>query len=185
MKRPTFLEGVGVALVACIIGGVLYAVLPPLFGWESPLRALIAGLGLAYIVYLLNRSQARVGKVTVASFWLVGAVALWLVHPPITVYLLFHAGAVWLVRSLYFYGGLIPAVLDLALTGFGLAAALWAAIGTGSMFVALWCFFLCQALFTGIPRILRPKRREPAADAPFDRAHRAGQAALRTLSSSH
>ena len=61
MKRPTFLEGVGVALVACVIGGILYAVLPPLFGWESPLRALIAGLGLPYIVYLLNRSQARVG----------------------------------------------------------------------------------------------------------------------------
>ncbi len=36
MKRPTFLEGVGVALVACVIGGVLYAVLPPVFGWESP-----------------------------------------------------------------------------------------------------------------------------------------------------
>ena len=45
MKRPTFLEGVGVALVACVIGGALYAVLPSLFGWESPLRALIAGLG--------------------------------------------------------------------------------------------------------------------------------------------
>ena len=84
MKRPTFLEGVGVALVACVIGGVLYAVLPPVFGWESPLRALIAGLGLAYIVYLLNRSQTRVGKVTVVSVWLAGAVALWLVHPPFT-----------------------------------------------------------------------------------------------------
>ena len=131
MKRPTFLEGVGVALVACIIGGALYAVLPPLFGWESPLRALIAGLGLAYIVYLLKRSQARLGKVTVVSFWLAGAVALWLVDPPFTVYLLLHAGAVWFVRSLYFYGGLIPAVLDLALTGFGLVAAFWAAMETG------------------------------------------------------
>ncbi len=185
MKRPTFLEGVGVALVACVIGGVLYAVLPPLFGWESPLRALIAGLGLAYIVYLLNRSQARVGKVTVASFWLVGAVALWLVHPPFTVYLLLHAGAVWIVRSVYFYRGLIPALLDLALTGFGLVASYWAAIETGSMFVALWCFFLCQALFTAIPRDLRAKRREPAAESPFERAHRAGLVALRTLSSSN
>ncbi len=185
MKRPTFLEGVGVALVASVMGGVLYAVLPSLFGWESPLRALIAGLGLAYIVYLLNRSQARVGKVTVVSFWLVGAVALWLVHPPFTVYLLLHAGAVWIVRSVYFYRGLIPALLDLALTGFGLVAAYWAAIETGSMFVALWCFFLCQALFTGIPRMLRARRREPAADAPFERAHSAGQAALRALSSSH
>jgi len=185
MKRPTFLEGVGVALVACVIGGTLYAVLPPVFGWESPLRALIAGLGLAYIVYLLNRSQARVGKVTVASFWLAGAIALWLVHPPFTVYLLLHAGAIWLVRSLYFYGGPIPAVLDLALTGFGLVAAFWAAMETGSIFVALWSFFLCQALFTGIPRILRPKRLQPDADAPFERAHRTGQAALRALSSSH
>ncbi len=185
MKRPTFLEGVGVALVACVIGGTLYAVLPPLFGWDSPLRALIAGLGLAYILYLLNRSQARVGKVTVASFWLAGAVALWLVHPPFTVYLLLHAGAVWLVRSLYFYRGLIPAVLDMALTGFGLVAAFWAAFETGSVFFALWCFFLCQALFTGIPRLLWPKRRDPATDASFERAHRAGEAALRALSSSH
>ncbi len=185
MKRPTFLEGVGVALVASVVGGVLYAVLPALFGWESPLRALIAGLWLAYILYLLNRSQARVGKVTVASFWLAGALALWLVHPPFTVYLLLHAGAVWFVRSLYFHGSPIPAAIDLVLTGFGLVAAFWAAIETGSMIVALWCFFLCQALFTGIPRVARAKRREPAADAPFERAHRAGQAALRALSSSH
>ena len=184
MKRPTILEGVCVALVACVIGGTLYAVLPPLFGWESPLRVLIAGLGLAYVVYLLNRSKARFGKVTVASFWLAGAVALWLVHPPFIVYVLLHAGAIWLVRSFYFYGSLIPAALDLALVGFGLVAAFWAVIETGSMFVALWCFFLCQALFTGIPRILGSKRREPAAEAPFERAHRAGQAALRALSSS-
>ena len=185
MKRPTFLEGVGVALAACVVGGALYLVLSPFFGWDSLVRALIAGLGLAYIVYLLNRSQARVGKVTVAGFWLAGAIGLWLVHPPLTVYLLFHAGAVWLVRSLYFYRSLIPAVLDLALISFGLVAAFWAVIETGSIFVALWCFFLCQALFTGIPGILRPKRREVADDAPFQRAYRAGQAALRTLSSSH
>jgi hypothetical protein len=185
MKRPTFLEGVGVALVACVVGGTLYAILPYLFGWDSPLRALIAGLGFAYIVYLLNRSHARVGKVTVASFWLAGAVALWLVHPPFTVYLLLHVGAVWFVRCLYFYRGLIPAAIDLALTGFGLAAALWAAIETGSLLVVLWSFFLCQALFTEIPRNLRPKRRQAAADAPFERAHRAGEAALRALSSSH
>ena len=184
MKRPTFLEGVGVALVASVVGGIAYAVLPPLFGWDSPMRALIAGLGLAYIVYLLNRSRARVGKVTVASFWLAGAVALWLLHPPFTVYLLLHAGAVWFVRSLYFHDGLIPSVLDLALTGFGLVAAGWAAIETGSMFLALWCFFLCQALFSGIPRIQRPKHGKQAADAPFERAYRAGQSALRALSSS-
>jgi hypothetical protein len=183
MKRPTFLEGVGVALVACIIGGILFAALAPVFGWDSLLRAVIAGLGLAYIVYLMNRSQARVGKVTVASFWLVGAVALWLLHPPFFAYLLLHAGAVWLARSLYFYSGLIPAMLDLALMGFGLVAAIWAALETGSIFVALWCFFLCQALFTCIPRTLRSKRQQPAADAPFERAYRAGQAALRALSS--
>ncbi len=185
MKRPTFREGVGVALVASVIGGALYAVLGPVFGWESLLRTVIAGLGLAYIVYPLNRSRARVGKVTVVGLWLAGAAALWLVHPPFTVYLLAHAGAVWLVRSVYFHGGLIPAGLDLALTGFGVVAAFWAAIETGSMFVALWCFFLCQALFTAIPRDLRAKRREPAAESPFERAHRAGQAALRTLSSSN
>ena len=185
MSRPTFLEGVGVALLACVIGGILHAVLTPLFGWDSLLRALIAGLGLAYILYLMNRSKARVGKVTVAGLWLAGAVALWLVHPPFTIYLLFHAGAVWFVRSVYFYGGLIPAVLDLALTGFGLVAAFWAALETGSIFVALWCFFLCQALFTGIPRTLGRKRQQPAADAPFERAYRAGQAALRALSTSH
>ena len=38
MKRPTFREGVGVALVASVIGGALYAVLGPVFGWESLLR---------------------------------------------------------------------------------------------------------------------------------------------------
>ena len=58
---------------------------------------------------------------------------------------------------------------------------------SGSLFLSIWSFFLVQALFVAIPTRLRQKAgdRGPARDSedPFQRAHRAAEAALRKLSS--
>ena len=187
MRRPDFFEGVVVALVASITGGVLYSIGQTLLPGSGILRLLIAALGLGYILYLLRRSRERVGRLTVPATWLVMAALTWFSTAPLTIYVLVHLGAVWLIRSLYFYSSVLSALADLCLSGFSLAAAVWALLQTGSVFASLWCFFLVQALFAAIPATLprRPGVQPPHPDREdrFQHARRVAEAAVRKLSS--
>jgi hypothetical protein len=189
MKRPTFFEGVGVALAASVSGGILFTVLGSVFAGGWLLRLLVAAIAFAYVIYLLRRSRERIGRVVVIAGWLVAAAAGWWLQPPLVLYLLLHIGLIWLIRSLYFYGSLFSSLADLGLSGLGLAAAVWAANHTGSLLLGLWCFFLVQALFAAIPRDLRHKAGGEHAvrdsEDHFQHAHRVAQAALRKLSSVH
>jgi hypothetical protein len=80
-------------------------------------------------------------------------------------------------------------MLDAGLSGLALAAAVWAAISTGSLFLALWCFFLVQALFVAIPNRMsaprnhgrRAQKSASAVDDDFERAYRNAEAAVRRL----
>lgn len=186
MKPPTFLEGAGVALVASIGGGVLFVALTTAFTAGIVLRVLIALLGGAYVVYLLSRSGERVGRIAVLTLWLVAAAAAWLISPSLPVYLLLHVGMVWVIRSLYYYSSLSSSLADLALSGISAAAAVWAAVETGSAFLSVWCFFLTQAAFVLIPAALGRTGRardEAVGEDHFEQAHRAAEAALRRFSS--
>lgn len=185
MKRPGFFEGVLVAALLAAASGVAGAVLAPLFGLAVVVRLLIPALGLAYFLYLLGRSGERTGRLTVLAAWAVlAALSAWFA-PPLPLYLAMHAGALWLLRSLYFYSGVLPALMDLGLTAASIAVTAWAATQSGSLSLTTWCFFLVQALFVAIPPAVR--RGNPAASAPpvpnedFVRARRRAEAALQQL----
>ncbi|NNG12322.1 MAG: hypothetical protein HKM88_03625 [Halobacteria archaeon] len=187
MKRPAFMEGVGLALGVSFFASVLFAVLGPVFGGAAVLRLLIAASSLVYVIYLLARSRERVGRVTTLAAWAVVALALWWLEPLLLLYVLAHAGFIWLIRSLYFHSGVISALADLGLTGLGLVAAVWATLQAGSLFLSLWCFFLVQALFVAIPARLGHKpssgRTEDDTRDRFQHAYRAAEGALRKLTS--
>ena len=72
MKRPTFLEGVTVAIGASFLGGASYSALTTVLPGSVAFRALVAGIGLAYVLYLLARSHDRVGRVTALTVWAPG-----------------------------------------------------------------------------------------------------------------
>ena len=189
MKQPTFLEGVGVALAISLAGSVLYTAVDAVFPGVPVVRLLIAGIGLAYVVYLLGRSPERVGRVTAAATWLLVAGVLWFTHPPLLLYVCMHLGAIWLIRSLYFYSSALSALADLGLNGLSLSAAVWAVTRTGSMLLGIWCFLLVQALFVFIPKSIN---RKPGATQAghesadrFQHAYRAAETAVRKLSSTH
>lgn len=189
MSRPTFLEGVAVALGTSVVGTALFSVLTTMFDGGGVLRLLIAGISLGYVLYLLSRSRARVGRITAVGLWAIVAALSWYSSPPLLLYLLVHMGLVWLIRSLYFYSSVLSALGDLGLTGLSLAAGIWAVTQTGSLFLSIWCFFLVQALFVGIPTRVKGTTGQihPEQDHEdrFERAHSAAQAALRKFSSVH
>jgi hypothetical protein len=185
MKRPGFFQGVAIAAVFGFFASAVVATLTPLFGFTSVVRLIIPALGLAYLLYLLNRSNARVGRVTTLSLWSALAAASWWMAPPLMLYLMIHVAAVWLVRSLYFYSGIVPALMDLGLSALSISACVWALTRSGSVFLAIWTFFLVQALFVMIPPALKAKaqsrRNNPVEDENFRRARRQADEALRQL----
>ena len=183
MKRPTFFQGVIVAAILGFFASAIVATLTPFAGLGAVVRLVIPLLGLAYLLYLLNRSAERLGRITALSLWTVMAAVTWWIAPPLPLYLMIHVGAIWLVRSLYFYSGVMPALMDLGLGALSVSAAVWAISRSGSVFLATWCFFLVQALFVAIPpAVSRKKSPEPIADnESFERAKRQADAALRQL----
>lgn len=187
MKRPGFFEGVSLAIAVSIIGSLLYAIFNSVMPGEAVFRLLIAGISLAYIVYLLSRSNEHSGRVTVIAIWMAAAILIWLFSPSSVIYIVLHLVLVWLVRSLYFYSSILSALLDMGLAGVGLLGAVWAVSWTSSLLLGLWCFFLMQALFVLIPsnfkdRSLNRTRGLHAGESQFDLAHRAAVAAVRKLS---
>jgi len=138
------------------------------------------------VLYAVGRSGERVGRVTTIVCWVVLASAAWLAGLDLGGYLLVHLGAVWLVRSLYYYSGVLPALVDLGVTALGAAFAAWAAFRSESAWLVLWCFFLVQAFHVLIPASLTRRGAEANAtpNDAFARAHRAAEAAVRRLSTS-
>jgi len=187
MRTPSFLAGVGLALAASLVAEALFDTLTWIWPVGLVLRLVVAGLGLAYCLYLLALARARAGRLTALLAWLAIALAVGLWSPPLPVFLLAHVGLTWLLRSLFFHQSLAAALADLALNGWCLAFALAAAARSGSLLLSVWCFFLSQALFVLIPQRLAPRQadsRPPSADDRFQRACRAAEAALRDLASS-
>ena len=185
MKRPGFFQGIIVAAVLGFFASAIVATLTPFVGLGAVVRLVIPLLGLAYLLYLLNRSPERLGRVTTLTFWTAMSAVTWWVAPPLPLYLLIHVGAVWLIRSLYFYSGVMPALMDLGLNALSVSAAVWAISRSGSVFLATWCFFLVQALFVTIPpamqRNAKVKQNTPADSKNFERAKRQADAALHQL----
>ena len=97
--------------------------------------------------------------------------------------MLIHAGAVWLIRSLYSYASLIPAAMDLGLCVLSVLAFGWVFMRTGGVFLATWSFFLVQALWVAIPTRIGGNKaaRAPGGNDRFDRARRQADEALRQL----
>ena len=189
MKQPTFLEGVSVALAASLAGSMLYTAMQVVLPGVPVLRLLIAGIGLAYMVYLLSRSPERVGRITAVAAWIVIAGVLWFAQPPLLLYVFVHLGTLWIIRSLYFYSSALSALADLGLNGLSLAAAIWAVTRTGSVFLGIWCFFLVQALFVLIPKSVHRKQGSghisDEREDRFQHAYRVAETAVRKLSSNH
>ncbi len=183
MKLPSVMEGVGVALLASMAGAAVFAVLSVMLDTLGVFRLVVAGLALAYVLYLLLRNSERLGRLSVLALWFVIAGAnLLLVTSPL-LYVVIHLALIWLIRALYYYTGVLPALLDLGLMAVSLAVAIWAGETTHSLLLSLWCFFLVQALFVLLPTSFTQRSKHNAAltDDAFDRAHRAAEVALRKL----
>jgi hypothetical protein len=140
MKTPTFLHGAIAAAALAFVASAMIATLTPFLGVGTVLRLAVPVLAASYLVYFFRSSRQRTGRVVTWSLWTALAVVTWWAAPPLPFYLLVHAGAVWLVRSLYSYSGVIPALMDLGLCALSAFAFGWVFLRTGGVFLATWSF---------------------------------------------
>lgn len=187
MKRPGLFEGVAVALVAAIAAGLLYPPLTLLLAPVVALKLLITATSAGYLVYLLKRSDQRLGRITAAVCWLITSLASWLLAPSLMSLAAIHLLMIWLVRSLYFYSSLLSALADLGLSALALLVACWAWVSSGNLFLLFWSYFLVQGLFVSIPRGFSiaagpaEQQQRMASSGAFETAHSAAEQALRKL----
>lgn len=185
MKKATFIEGVGIALVSSIVVAAIFTTISPLFFAGELFRVLVAGLSFFYILYLFLRSKERTGRITVISIWFVITLSSFVFVQSLLLYIVIQLLMIWLMRSLYFYSSIFSSLTDLSLTGLSLVVAVWAWSVSGSLFLTFWCFFLVQALFVFIPKnfIARNKSEyiEMPADDRFEHAYHTAEIAVSKL----
>ncbi|MGZ8916553.1 MAG: hypothetical protein ACXW1Z_26010, partial [Methylobacter sp.] len=81
MSKPTFWEGVVVALIVSITGAIGFFAASLIFPEDGAIRLVISGLAFFYSLYLLSRSRERIGRITVMLSWCILSAAVWLFDP--------------------------------------------------------------------------------------------------------
>jgi hypothetical protein len=187
MKRPSFLEGAYIGIIASIAGSTIFTALGWFMSSANVMQLVVTLMSFAYMLYLLSRSQEKLGRIVVFTTWCVITGAAWLISLPLIIFILAQISMLWLIRSLYFYSCIVSALIDFSVTVMSFTVAIGAGLHTSSLFLGFWCFFLFQALFVFIPaRIAKksaPQPFTPLRKDTFATAHRSAEAALRKLSS--
>ena len=184
--RPSFGASLGVGLVLSLCGAAALSVLAPLL--LAGLRAARGDRDARVRLRALSHRQERRARRTSHDRRLLARrrARRRFAGLPLAAYVLVHVGLIWLVRSLYYYSGVLPALADFGLGLLGAVFAVWAAQRTGSAWLAFWCFFLAQSFHVLIPhslaharapstrrrRRVRPRapRRRRGGPPPLDRA---------------
>jgi hypothetical protein len=185
MKTPGIIDGIVVAIIISLGAGAAKLLLGGFIAYGSLFNLVLYAATLVYLIYLLRRSSARVGRVVVIAGWGLTSLACWFFDVLLFEQVLIQAGFIWLVRSLYFHSSMVSAALDFGLVSVGLAASAWTMVNTASLAAALWSFFLVQALFCWVPQLAR---QQPAGNqssrheqSSFQSAHRVALDAVRKL----
>jgi len=150
MIKLPFLRSVVVALLISGATAVLYLSLSLIFDKVTALQACTSAATLAYVLYLLGQSDTRFGRVSTVGIFLACTFLAWLLTPSTLLLAAFNVGVIWLVRAVYYHNNVLVALADLVISVITFTAAIAAALQSNSLFLALWSFFLAQAMIVPI-----------------------------------
>lgn len=179
MKSPGLFSGILLSVGACAMALPILTIMMPLLGWYFGFKILMVALLALYTIYLVSNSKGKAGIVLflfLSGLLTVGAVLL-----PIS--LLVIAGlcvmVIWMARSILFQKNLMGSVCDLILCFVGLSLAWISYTATRSHIMAIWTFFLVQALFVLIPSLspFGPSEAVVESDS-FSKAHQVAEEAF-------
>jgi hypothetical protein len=182
MNRPRLVRELAIALVVAFAAAAGLRAAELVFGTALALRLAIAGAGAAFAVALIAAVPGRAGRLVAPLALLALDAALLGVGAPIALWVAAQAGALWLLRCAYVHNSVFVSLADAGLAVLALGAAAASLRHSGSLFLALWCFGLVQALHCLLPAPTAALPHPAAADGDrFDHAQRQAEAALRRL----
>ncbi len=186
MNKPGLFEGIIVAIVISLAGGILAELVAVFAPTHMGIRLWLPLLVSGYLIYLLKRSEDHKGRIVMLTLWFFLTLGGLLLDASLITFIVIQLAAIWIIRSLYFHASVLPSLLDLGLVGLGQIAAVWALLQTGSVMTAIWSFFLTQSLFVLIPAFKRNRdlgnHHNPVEQNRFQSAHRVALDAVRKLS---
>lgn len=183
MKKPVnFVEGVFIALLMSVLAALGYSALVWVLGALLSAKFMICALSLIYMLYVFKRTSRSFARLAVLG-WGVVVFILLIADASLNAWLISQLVLIWLARSCAHYPSPLPAVMDLALVVLGCAlcvAVFWQTAWVG---LAVWTFFLTQALFCFIPnKVHKEMAHDEGRGEQFSRAYRNAEAAIRALS---
>ncbi len=182
MNKFTFTCSAWVGFILSIIGVGGLTVLTLFLPSHTAMQIIVCLIAGLYAAYLMHCSKAKSGRLLTPILWLfVSAVSFYTAD--LLTFALMQASFIWLVRCLYFHAGVLPALVDAALTLCSFGVAIWA-LGNSNWMLAFWSFFLVQSLSVWIPQPRTPARDRHHTTDDFARAAANAEAALKRITSS-
>lgn len=184
MKSNTLAFGIVVALVFAIAAPVVFIALKVFLPSWLAFRALVSGGCLCYAVLLALASGRRGGRIVSLLALAFAVLGTFAAAPPLWVFLIASAGAIWLARALLVARSIAGALFELLLVGVASFGALASGELTGSLLASVWIFFLMLAAGAFRARSAAANAGEEAPltrEARFERAHRVAEEALSRL----
>ncbi len=188
MKIDSFGSNVIAGFVLAILAATGFHLLSIFFPTFVALRLVISFVTLFYIAYLMLAINIKVGKFILPMF-AIGCIALaQSIGVSLSGFIALHLFFIWFARAVYLYRPL-GACLD----GFGclVSASLTylVLVQTHSLFIAVWTFFLLQAVILSIlpfpEKYLKRRKSCDSGDDKFLRAQRMAQAAFKRLNTTY
>jgi hypothetical protein len=183
MSTVTVWRGVGLAVLATMAGGVAMTIFPWLIGTLTTMKLVISALTLAYLGVMMHDSQERTGRFATLLLWLTITITLLVANPNLLIWLLVCSAMIWLMRSIYLHRRLISLSGDAVLNAVAVVASVATLLHSHSFWLAIWVFFLIQALHVWIPAARKTRHHTTADDSQhqFEQASRIAETALKRL----
>ncbi|GAB4190901.1 MAG: hypothetical protein Tsb002_19110 [Wenzhouxiangellaceae bacterium] len=187
MRALGFWRSVALAIGLSVLGTALWHLLSLMMGSILAVQMSIAAMALVYALVLLRCQRGRSGRLAAFSAWLLLSLGLMAAPVSLLGFALAQLAMLWLMRSVYSYRTLLPALGDAAISGIAVLIAIWTLLHSHSLLLTLWSFWLCQALVALLPPRFPTGRDDHDRHSPsslrFDQAHDRAREALAVLAS--
>ena len=185
MKSPSLSGGLAFAFCAAIATAILTLSLPIILPVLAP-KFTLALITIGYLFYLIKQSGEKTGRIVTGGIAIGVSILTLTISMSLIEFILIQLGLIWIVRSLYLRARPIPALIDGLLIVAGILLASWGILQTQSLAIAVWCFYLTQALFIDWPNRFFKEDADINSDSVnqqrFDQAWLAAQQAVEKLS---
>ncbi len=184
MKRPSILQNIGLAIVLTIVAATAGILSFGMFSSTVSSKLVIILVTLFYLVRLVSCSQLRAGKLILNLGCLVLLLGGGLFFEQLGSLLVMATVMIWMVRSFLYYSSIVASCADLVLCLMSLVGFAFSFNSSHSIGVAVWSFFLIQALHSLIPErfgVTGHAAEEDQSVHRFDRAYRSAEQAIQQI----